>query len=389
MSKFQGVDYFQIDELLSEDELMVRKTVREYVDQKVLPIIEKHYEEGTFPLHLVPQMAELGLFGSTLPAKYGGAEMNNVAYGIVMQELERGDSGIRSFASVQSALVMYPIFTFGSQKQKEYWLPKLAAGDAIGCFGLTEPDYGSNPGGLITRAERRDGAYILSGAKMWITNGSIADVAVVWAKLDGEIKGFLVERGTKGFSAPEMKGKHSLRASVTSELVFQDCLIPEENILPESSGLKSPLKCLSQARYGIAWGAVGSSMACYDAALQYAKSRIQFDKPIAAFQLTQEKLVHMVTEITKAQLLCLQLGRLKDQGKEKFTQVSLAKRNNVHEALGIARMAREILGANGILNEYPVMRHAANLESVKTYEGTHEMHTLIVGEDITGIAAFA
>lgn len=389
MSRFQGVDYFHIDQLLSEDELMVRKTVRDYVDQKVLPIIEKHYEEGTFPLHLVPQMAELGLFGSTLPAKYGCAEMNNVAYGMVMQELERGDSGIRSFASVQSALVMYPIFTFGSQKQKDSWLPKLAAGHAIGCFGLTEPDYGSNAGGLITRAERRDGGYVLNGAKMWITNGSIADISVVWAKLDGEIKGFLVEKGTKGFSAPEMKGKHSLRASVTSELVFQDCLIPEENILPASGGLRSPLKCLSQARYGIAWGAVGSSMACYDAALQYAKSRIQFDKPIASFQLTQEKLVHMVTEITKAQLLCLQLGRLKDQGKEKFTQISLAKRNNVHEALGIARMAREILGANGILNEYPVMRHAANLESVKTYEGTHEMHTLIVGEDITGIAAFA
>ena len=389
MSRFKGVDYFHIDELLSEDELMVRKTVRDYVDQKVLPIIEKHYEEGTFPLHLVPQMAELGLFGSTLPAKYGCAEMNNVAYGIVMQELERGDSGIRSFASVQSALVMYPIFTFGSQRQKDYWLPKLAAGLAIGCFGLTEPDYGSNPGGLITRAERRDGGYVLNGTKMWITNGSVADIAVVWAKLDGEIKGFLVEKGTKGFSAPEMKGKHSLRASVTSELVFQDCLVPEANILPESGGLKSPLKCLSQARYGIAWGAVGSSMACYDAALQYAKSRIQFDKPIASFQLTQEKLVHMVTEITKSQLLCLQLGRLKDQGKERFTQISLAKRNNVHEALGIARMAREILGANGILNEYPVMRHAANLESVKTYEGTHEMHTLIVGEDITGIAAFA
>ena len=388
MSRFQGVDYFRLDELLSEDELMVRKTVRDFVDQRVLPIIEKHYEEGTFPLDLVSQMAELGLFGSTFPAKYGCAEMNNVGYGLVMQELERGDSGIRSFASVQSALVMYPIFRFGSQSQKDTWLPKLASGRAIGCFGLTEPDYGSNPGGLITRAERRDGGYMLNGAKMWITNGSIANVAVVWAKLEGKIKGFLVEKGTKGFSAPEMRGKHSLRASVTSELVFQDCLIPEENILPDSDGLKSPLKCLSQARYGIAWGAVGSSMACYDAALQYAKSRIQFDKPIASFQLTQEKLVHMLTEITKAQLLCLQLGRLKDQGKEKFTQISLAKRNNVHEALGIARMAREILGANGILNEYPVMRHAANLESVKTYEGTHEMHTLIVGEDITDIAAF-
>ena len=389
MSRFQGVDYYRIDELFSEDELMVRKTVRDYVDQKVLPIIEKHYEEGTFPVHLVAQMAELGLFGSTLPAKYGCVEMNNVAYGLMMQELERGDSGIRSFASVQSALVMYPIFKFGSEKQKDYWLPRLAAGQAIGCFGLTEPDYGSNPGGLVTRAEKRDGGYVLNGAKMWITNGSIADVAVVWAKLDGEIKGFLVEQGTKGFTAPKMKGKHSLRASVTSELVFQDCFVPEENILPGSGGLKSPLQCLSQARYGIAWGAIGSSMACYDSALQYAKSRIQFDKPIASFQLTQEKLVHMVTEITKAQLLCLQLGRLKDQGKEKFTQISLAKRNNVSEALTIARMAREILGANGILNEYPVMRHAANLESVKTYEGTHEMHTLIIGEDITGIPAYA
>ena len=389
MPRFQGVDYYRIDELLSEDELMVRKTVRDYVDQKVLPIIEKHYEEGTFPVHLVAQMAELGLFGSTLPAKYGCVEMNNVAYGLMMQELERGDSGIRSFASVQSALVMYPIFKFGSEKQKDYWLPRLAAGQAIGCFGLTEPDYGSNPGGLVTRAEKRYGGYVLNGAKMWITNGSIADVAVVWAKLDGEIKGFLVEQGTKGFTAPKMKGKHSLRASVTSELVFQDCFVPEENILPGSGGLKSPLQCLSQARYGIAWGAIGSSMACYDSALQYAKSRIQFDKPIASFQLTQEKLVHMVTEITKAQLLCLQLGRLKDQGKEKFTQISLAKRNNVSEALTIARMAREILGANGILNEYPVMRHAANLESVKTYEGTHEMHTLIIGEDITGIPAYA
>jgi len=314
--------------------------------------------------------------------------MNNVAYGLVMQELERGDSGIRSFASVQSALVMYPIFTFGSEAQKDYWLPMLASGKAIGCFGLTEPDYGSNPGGLITRAERSSKGFVINGAKMWITNGTIADVAVVWAKLDGEIKGFLVEKGTRGFTAPEMKGKHSLRASVTSELVFEDCLVAEENILPKSGGLKCPLMCLSQARYGIAWGAIGSAMSCYDVALQYAKTRIQFGKPIASFQLIQEKLVYMLTEITKAQLLCLQLGRLKDQGKAKFTQISMAKRNNVYHALEIARMSREILGANGILNEYPVMRHAANLESVKTYEGTHEMHTLIVGEDITGIPAF-
>ncbi|MGB2867509.1 MAG: acyl-CoA dehydrogenase family protein [Bacteroidota bacterium] len=389
MSQFQGVDYYNLDELLTQEEILARNTVREFVEENVIPIIEKHYRAGTFPMDLVPKMAELGLFGSTLPAKYGCAEMNNVAYGLVMQELERGDSGIRSFASVQSGLVMYPIFTFGSEEQKDYWLPKLASGKAIGCFGLTEPDFGSNPGGMVTRAEKKGDGYLLNGAKMWITNGTLADIAVVWAKLDGEIKGFLVERGTKGYTAPEMKGKHSLRASVTSELVFQDCSIPQTNILPKSGGLKSPLMCLSQARYGIAWGAIGSAMACYHSALDYAKSRIQFDKPIASFQLIQEKLVHMLNEITKAQLMCLQLGRLKDKGKGKFTQISLAKRNNVYHALEIARMAREILGANGILDEYPVMRHAANLESVKTYEGTHEMHTLIVGEDITGISAFA
>jgi glutaryl-CoA dehydrogenase len=388
MSGFQGVDYYHLSDLLSEDEVLVRNTVREFIDAKVLPTIEKHYEDGVFPTHLVPQMAELGLFGSTFPAKYGCAEMNNVAYGLVMQELERGDSGIRSFASVQSALVMYPIFTFGSEAQKDYWLPRLSSGKAIGCFGLTEPDYGSDAGGLITRAVRSTKGFVINGAKMWITNGTIADVAVVWAKLDGEIRGFLVEKGTRGFTAPEMKGKHSLRASVTSELVFEDCLVAEENILPKSGGLKCPLMCLSQARYGIAWGAIGSAMSCYDVALQYAKTRIQFDKPIASFQLIQEKLVYMLTEITKAQLLCLQLGRLKDQGKARFAHISMAKRNNVYHALEIARMSREILGANGILNEYPVMRHAANLESVKTYEGTHEMHTLIVGEDITGIPAF-
>ena len=388
MSKFQGLDYYDIDLQLSEEETLVRNTVREFVDDNILPIIEKYNREGTFPIQLVKQMAELGLFGATLPAKYGCAELNNVAYGLMMQELERGDSGIRSFASVQSALVMYPIYAFGSEEQKDYWLPKLAKGEKIGCFGLTEPDYGSNPGGMITRAERKGDGFLLNGAKMWITNGTIADVAVVWAKLDGEIKGFLVEKGTKGFEAPEMHGKHSLRASVTSELIFQDCVIPQQNLLPKSGGLKSPLMCLSQARYGIAWGALGAAMACYDAALQYSLSRVQFDKPIASFQITQEKLVYMLTEITKGQLLCLQLGRLKDQNKATFTQISLAKRNNVYHALEIARTAREILGANGILDEYPVMRHAANLESVKTYEGTHEMHTLIIGEDITGIAAF-
>ncbi len=388
MHKFMGVDYFNIEDLLSEDEIMVRNSVREFVEQEIIPIIEKHYREGTFLVHLIPKLGELGLFGITLPQKYGCAEMNNVAYGLVMQELERGDSGVRSFVSVQSSLVMYPIFTFGSEQQKNYWLPKLASGEKIGCFGLTEPDYGSNPAGMVTRAEKVKNGYKLNGAKMWITNGTLADVAVVWAKLDGVIRGFLVEKGTKGFSAPEMKGKHSLRASVTSELIFEDVIIPEENILPDSSGLKSPLMCLNQARYSIAWGVVGSMMTCYDTALSYAKSRIQFNKPIAAYQLTQQKLVNMLTEITKAQLLNLQLGRLKDKGEVKHTQISMAKRNNCEAALDIARTAREILGANGILDEYPVMRHAANLESVKTYEGTHEMHTLIIGEDITGLAAF-
>lgn len=388
MPKFQGVDYYQIDDLLSDDEKLVRNTVREFVDERILPIIEKHNREGTFPRELVPAMAELGLFGATLPEAYGCAGLNNVAYGLMTQELERGDSSIRSFASVQSSLVMYPIYAFGSDDQKNRWLPLLASGKAIGCFGLTEPDFGSNPGGMITRAVRSNGGFVLNGAKMWITNGTIADVAVVWAKLDSQIKGFLVEKGTKGFTAPEMTGKHSLRASVTSELVFQDCWIPEANLLPGSGGLKSPLKCLSQARYGIAWGAIGSAMACYDAALSYAKSRIQFDRPIASFQLVQAKLVMMLTEITKGQLLCLQLGRLKDQKKETFAQVSLAKRNNVYHALEIARSARDILGANGILDEYPVMRHMANLESVKTYEGTHDIHTLILGHDITGIPAY-
>ncbi len=388
MQKFRGVDYCNIDSLLSEEEILIRNTVREFVDDNIIPVIEKHNREGSFPMDLVPKMAELGLFGATLPAEYGCAAMNNVAYGLVMQELERGDSGIRSFASVQSALVMYPIFTYGSQKQRDDWLPRLAKGEKIGCFGLTEPDYGSNPGGMITRAQETSDGYIINGAKMWITNGTLADVAVVWAKLNGVVHGFLVEKGSAGFSAPEMKGKHSLRASVTSELILQDVHIPRENVLPNGNGLRLPLSCLSQARYGIAWGAVGAAMACYDSALQYAQSRIQFGKPIASFQLTQAKLVEMVTEITKAQLLVLQVGRLKDAGKARFQQISMVKRNNVYHALRIAREARSILGANGILDEYPVMRHAANLESVLTYEGTHEMHTLIVGEDITGIPAF-
>ncbi len=388
MDNIKGPDYYNIDSLLTEDERMIRDSVREFVHEKVLPVIEDNYQKGTFPMDLVPQMGELGLFGVTLPEKYGCAGLNNVIYGLVMQELEAGDSGVRSFASVQSSLVMYPIHTFGSEKQKEHWLPLLASGQKIGCFGLTEPDYGSNPGGMVTKAEKVNDGYLLNGAKMWITNGTLADVAVVWAKLDGKVRGFLVEKGTKGFEAPEMKGKHSLRASVTSELIFQDCLIPEENILPNSTGLKSALMCLNQARYGIAWGVVGSMMTCYNTALEYAKSRIQFSKPIAGYQLTQAKLVKMLTEITKSQLLNLQLAKLKDNGMVKHTHVSMAKRNNCEMALNIARESREILGANGILAEYPVMRHAANLESVKTYEGTHEMHTLIIGADITGIEAF-
>jgi len=310
MKSFEGIDFFNIESLLTEDELLIRNTVRDFVSKEVIPIIEKHYRDDKFPVQLVPKMAELGLFGTTFPEKFGCANLNYVSYGLVAQELERGDSGIRSFVSVQSSLVMYPIFSFGSEEQKNKWLPQLASGNAIGCFGLTEPDYGSNPSGMITKAEKVDGGYLLNGAKMWITNGSIADVAVVWAKLDGVVKGFLVEKGFKGFTAPEMKGKHSLRASVTSELIFDDVFLPQENILPQTEGIKNPLLCLNQARYGIAWGVVGAMMDCYDTALDYAKSRKQFSKPIAAYQLTQNKLVYMLTEITKAQLLNMQLGRM-------------------------------------------------------------------------------
>ncbi len=388
MKSFNGLDYYNIQDLFTDEEKLVQTSVREFVSNEIIPIIEKHYREGTFPHEVIPKLGELGVFGITLPEKYSCANLNNVAYGLAMQELERGDSGIRSFASVQNSLVMYPIFTFGSEEQKQKWLPKLATGEKIGCFGLTEPDYGSNPGGMITNANKVDGGYILNGAKMWITNGSISDVAVVWAKLDGIVRGFLVEKVTEGFTAPEMKWKHSLRASITSELIFQDVFVPEENILPNSKGLKSPLMCLNQARFGIAWGVVGSMMAVYESALNYAKSRVQFSRPIAGYQLTQKKLVEILTEITKAQLLNHRLAILKDQGTVKHTQISLAKRNNCEVALNAARTAREILGANGILDEYPVMRHSANLESVKTYEGTHEMHTLIIGEDITGLSAF-
>jgi len=388
MKSFEGIDFFNIDSLLTKDELLIRNTVRDFVSNEVIPIIEKHYRDDNFPIQLVPKMADLGLLGTTFPEKYGCANLNYVSYGLVAQELERGDSGIRSFVSVQSSLVMYPILSFGSEEQKNKWLPQLASGNAIGCFGLTEPDYGSNPSGMITKAEKVDGGFLLNGAKMWITNGSIADIAVVWAKLDGVVRGFIVEKDFKGFTAPEMKGKHSFRASVTSELIFDDVFIPQENILPKTEGIKNPLLCLNQARYGIAWGVVGAMMDCYDTALNYAKIRKQFSKPIAAYQLTQNKLVYMLTEITKAQLLNIQLGRMMDKDTAKHYQVSLAKRNNCEKALKIAHISREILGANGIIDEYPIMRHAANLESVKTYEGTHEMHTLIVGQKITGYQAF-
>jgi len=391
--RFEGVDFYDVGSLLSEEERAVRDTVRQWVDDRLLPVINQHYLEGRFPLQLVPQMAELGFFGANLPEEYGCAGLNNVAYGLIMQELERGDSGVRSFASVQGALVMYPVHAFGSEEQRKLWLPKMASGEVIGCFGLTEPDFGSNPGGMITTARETSGGWVLNGAKMWITNGSTAKVAIIWAKtgaLDdaSSIRGFIVPTGTPGFSAKDQKGKLSLRASDTSELVLEDVKVGKDALLQGSRGLKSPLSCLTQARYGIAWGAVGAAMGCYDEALRYAKQRVMFGKPIAGFQLQQQRLVEMLSEITKAQLLVLQLGRLKDQGKASPQQVSLAKRNNVDMACDIAREARRLLGANGILAEYSAMRHLANLESVYTYEGTHDMHTLILGEEITGISAF-
>ena len=388
MASFPGVDYMDIDSLFSEDELMVRQTVRDFVDDEVIPIIEHANREEKFPMHLIPKMAEMGLFGATI-SDYGLPGLNSVAYGLIMQELERGDSGLRSFASVQSGLVMFPIHSYGSKEQKDEWIPKLASGEKIGCFGLTEPDFGSNPGGMRTHARREGDSWVLNGAKSWITNGSIADIAVVWAKADGTIKGFLVEKDTPGFSTAYHMGKFSLRASVTSQLFFEDCRIPAKNVLPETNGLKYPLSCLTQARYGIAWGAIGSAMATYNTALQYAKSRIQFGgQPIASHQLVQNKLAWMITEITKGQLLALQMGRLKDQGKMKPHHVSMAKMNNVNIALETARMARDILGANGISDEYPIIRHMLNLESVKTYEGTHDIHNLIIGEAVTGIPAY-
>jgi glutaryl-CoA dehydrogenase len=393
MMAFQGVDFYNVDSLLGEDERAIRDTVRRWVEDEVIPIIGDHYLQGRFPLHLVPKMGELGLFGSNLPAEYGCAELNNVSYGLIMQELERGDSGVRSFASVQGALVMYPIYTFGSDDQKRYWLPQMARGDVIGCFGLTEPDYGSNPGGLITTAREDGDSWVLNGAKMWITNGSTAHVAVIWAKTGsiddkGSIRGFLVPTDTTGFSARDQKGKLSLRASDTSELVLEDVRVPKEAILPNSGGLRSPMMCLTQARYGIAWGAIGAAMACFDEAVSYAKNRVMFDRPIGGFQLQQARLAQMLSEITKAQLLCIQLGRLKDAGTVTHEQVSLAKRNNVDMATECARETRRLLGANGILAEYQALRHLANLESVYTYEGTHDIHTLVLGMAITGIDAF-
>ncbi len=381
------VDFAGVEALLQPEERMVYDTVHAFVKDQVKPNIAADFEAGVFPFHLVSEMGKLGFLGPTLK-NYGGAGLSNVAYGLINQELERGDSGLRSFASVQSSLVIYPINAFGSEEQKSRFLPKLIQGKSIGCFGLTEPDFGSNPGGMRTRAVKSGDRWVLNGSKMWITNGSIADVAVVWAATDEGIRGFLVEKGMKGFSAPEIKHKMSLRASVTSELIFEDVEVPDENRLPGALGLKFPLMCLTQARYSIGWGALGAAMDCYEVAVEYAKSRIQFNVPISRFQLVQAKLAKMLTEITKGQLLALQIGRLKDGGNAKHYQISMLKMNNVRAALDIAREARDILGANGISLEYPVFRHMCNLESVKTYEGTEDIHRLILGQYITGISAF-
>jgi glutaryl-CoA dehydrogenase len=388
------LDFFDIDSALSEEERAVRDSVRRFVDERVLPIIGNAYVEGRFPRELIPEMGELGVFGANLPEEYGCAGLNNVQYGLIMQELERGDSGVRSFASVQGALAMYPIYAFGSEEQKRRWLPPMARGEVIGCFGLTEPDYGSNPSGMITMAkEQGDGSWVLNGSKMWITNGSTANIAVVWAKTNGDasdrsIRGFVVPTDTPGFKAKDQKGKLSLRASDTSELSFQDVHLPADAILPKSGGLKSPLMCLTQARYGISWGALGAAMACFEEALEYSKTRVMFERPIGGYQIQQVRLADMLTEIVKGQLVSLHLGRLKDAGTFTPQQVSLAKRNNVNVATEIAREARRLLGANGILAEYSAMRHMENLESVYTYEGTHDVHSLILGQAVTGLNAF-
>lgn len=388
MEAFRQLDYLNLEDQYSEDERMVRDTVRRWVTERYIPLVMDHFENGTFPMETVPELAEMGVFGPTLPPEFGGAGLNNVAAGLIYQELERGDSGLRSFCSVQGALVMYPIFAFGTPEQKKHWLPRLARGEAIGCFGLTEPDFGSNPSGMLTTARKDGKHYVLNGRKMWITNGTVSHVAVVWAKLDGRIKGFLVERGTPGFSAPEQKHKFSLRASITSELVLQDVRIPEANLLPGSDGLKSPLSCLSQARYGIAWGVLGAALSCFDETLRYTKSRIVFDKPLAGFQIPQKKFADMATQITLGQLMALHMGRLKDKGQLQPQHISMGKRNNCHLALETARVCRDMLGANGVSLEYQTGRHLCNLESVITYEGTHDIHTLAIGQELTGIPAF-
>ena len=388
MFPFHGVDYMEIDSLFSDQERLVRQTVRQFVEKEVVPHIEEWNREAKFPMHLVPQMAELGFYGANLEG-YGCAGMSNVEYGLIMQELERGDSGLRSFVSVQGALVMYPIHEYGSEDQKQKWLPALQQGTAIGCFGLTEPDFGSNPAGMRTRGVKDGDHYVLNGEKAWITSGTIADVAVVWARTPEGVRGFLVEKGTPGYTSKDVKGKWSLRASVTSSLSLQDVRVPASSMLPGAQGMKAPLACLTQARYGIGWGAIGAAMACYIESLEYAKIRKQFDdKPIASHQLVQAKFAEMITEITKAQLLAVQVGRLKDKGRADHAYVSMLKRNNVKIALDIARAARDILGANGVADEYPIFRHMCNLESVFTYEGTHNIHTLIIGERVTGIPAY-
>jgi glutaryl-CoA dehydrogenase len=387
MKPFEGVDFYNVEELLSDEERQVRDTVRAFVSDRLMPLIEQHNRAASFPAELIPGMAELGLLGANLEG-YGCAGLGAVAYGLIMQELERGDSGLRSFVSVQGSLVMFPIATFGTDEQKQRWLPALASGKAIGCFGLTEADAGSDPSAMRTRARKVSDGWVLSGSKTWITNGSIADVAVVWARTDEGVRGFLVEKGARGFSSRDIQGKFALRASVTSELIFEDCPLSEEALLPKSAGLKSALECLSQARYGIAWGAVGSAMAVYDEVRRYASTRIMFGKPIASFQLVQEKLVYMLSEITKGQLVAWRVGKLKEAGRVTPQHISFAKRNNVQVALDIARLGRDLLGANGTADEYQAGRHMCNLEAVKTYEGTHDIHTLILGEWITGIPAY-